>query len=384
MKRLIFSNRLRIVFSAAIAVLFLFSCAQGAVDGEIYPMISDESPKAMMSRSEAGAPIESEIGSISEDAPEEDFGGEPAAAGRKRVYNGSAGIIVDDVEDTRLKFEEIAVNSGGYVESSYTDYIVLRVPAARFEEIFEIILSSGRIEYSRVETRDVTDAYADIGRRLRTADETRNRLYALLRQSTDPVERARILREIGRLTEEIESLKQQIAIMDSRIAFSRISVQLIPRIQGGISREDIPFPWIAWLDPLVPAGEKLQANVELNPGADWAVFSKESVYMAENSSQGQLYISTIPNSPKGNGDFWQKALLHHLSPYYAQIDGKTVLFGETEVYGVEMISKDQWPFRYFVGIIPDGRKLHIVEIFSPDGGEGFEEIFEALAEGRIR
>jgi len=331
--------------------------------------------------------LEDEVGVMRAEEPEEAdtsvSTGEPAAQ-RKRVYNGSAGLVVEDPEESRGELEDLARDSGGYIESSYSEYVVLRVPADRFDVVFERVLTLGRVEYSRVETWDVTEAFADIEQRLDTAEETRRRLYVLLERSTDPTERARILREIGRLTEEIESLKQQMALMEQRISFSRISIQLIPRIQGEVSRNQIPFDWIAWLDPLSPAGDRLRAKVVVDFGESFAVFSKDAFFLAENPEGLQIIMSTVDNTPRGDNAFWQRALAFHLESFYASLDERSVDFGELSCDGVELVSKDREPYRYFVGIIADGRRLHIVEIFSPNDDVDFQPLYRALSEGVIR
>lgn len=316
--------------------------------------------------------------------------GEPGASPeqpvpeRKRVYNGSAGLVVDSTEETRVFLEELAVDSGGYVESSYATYVVIRVPVEKFSRVFETVLDLGRLEFSRIETIDVTEAFADLERLLSTARETRERLYVLLERSTDPAERARILREIGRLTEEITSLEQQMELMELRISMSRITVQLIPRTPVNTSKEDIPFRWIAYLDPLTPAGSRIRAKVDLEMGPEWAVFSKDAVYMAENGERSHISISTIENSPRGDADFWGRALAHHLAPYYAEVEEKQIAFGNSVVHGVELTSKDREPFRYFVGIVPDGWNLHVIEIFSPDAEVGLEPVYTAMNRGGLR
>lgn len=346
-----------------------------------------EAPKA--SRAEATPSLDKQAVGSSDDGfsevPAEDDGesGETDPE-RLRIYNGSAGLIVENTEDTRTDLEKITRDSGGYVESSYSDYLVLRVPAEDFDEIFKLILTMGKVDYSRVETWDVTEAFADTERQLLTAEETRNRLYYLLEKSSDPTERARILREIGRLTEEIESLKQQLSILSARIAYSRITVQLTPRVQGDFSRENIPFSWIAYLDPLFPAGAKLKGKLNMNPGDDFAVFTKESVYMAESSDGVSIVVSSVENSPRGDNDFWHRALIFHLEPYYSSLNELKINLGSRELPGVELVSKDREPFKYFVGVISDGRNLHIVEIFSPDSSVSFNPLYDALAEGDLK
>ena len=322
---------------------------------------------------------------VADDKPvDEADGSDGIEQQRKRVYNGSARLIVEDTEESRRDLEDLARDSGGYVESSYADYVVLRIPAERFDEIFSVILKMGSVEYSRVETWDVTEAFADITRRLDTAEETRARLYVLLDKSTDPAERARILKEIGRLTEEIESLRQQLTVMEARVAYSRITVQLTPRIQGDSRRYEIPFPWIAYLDPLSPAGSSLRARLDVDLGDDFAVFDKENVFMAESSEGVQVLVSTVDNVPRGDSDFWHKALVHHLGPYYASVAEKTIFAGDKEILGVEFVSKDREPFKYFVGVLVDGRKIHVVEVFSPDGAADFSPIYTAFAEGALK
>jgi hypothetical protein len=370
-----------------LVVLALTSC-MGMAEADYETEYAQEAPMSG-ARSEKSAPAPSaaadEVMFGEEVLDDRDESGiEQPREERKRIFNGAAGIIVEDVEDTRDQLEQMAQEAGGYVESSYSDYVVLRVPAELFDEIFDTILELGDVEYSRVETWDVTEAFEDTSRRLSTAEETRSRLYVLLERSTDPTERARILREISRLTEEIELLKQQITLMESRIALSRITIQLIPRIVGDFARADIPFRWIADLNPLTPAGSRLNGRVSLELDRRFAVFTKESVFTAESSDGVMVFISTLDNSPRGDNEFWQKALIHHLSPFYKTAMPREIKIGKTKVLGVEFLSKDREPFKYFVGVSVDRRKLHVVEIFSPSGDEDFSSLYDAFAEGELK
>lgn len=372
-------------WNIGLAVLVLTSC-MGLGESDYEAEYVQEAPMASGRSEKSAPPAASDVGALDEDVldVQDESAPETPLDERKRIYNGAAGIIVEDVDDTRDQLEQMTQNAGGYVESSYSDYVVLRVPAELFDEIFNEFLGLGDVEYSRVETWDVTDAFQDTSRKLNTAEETRSRLYVLLERSTDPTERARILREISRLTEEIELLKQQISLMEARIALSRITIQLIPRIAGDYARAEIPFRWIADLNPLTPAGSRLKGRVSLELDPRFAVFTKESVFTAESSDGVMIFISTLDNSPRGDIDFWQKALIHHLTPYYQTATPRDISIGETKVLGVEFVSKDREPFKYFVGISVDRRKLHVVEIFSPSGDEDFSSLYEAFAEGDLK
>jgi hypothetical protein len=106
--------------------------------------------------------------------------------------------------------------------------------------------------------------------------------------------------------------------------------------------------------------------------------------MAEDSSGTQVFISTVPNRPQGDSRFWQQALVFHLGPFYAQLSEKTVQFGDRELLGVELISKDREPFKYYVGVSAEGRNLQIVEIFSPGADIDFSTFYQSFSEGELK
>lgn len=390
MKRLGFLGLVTVTLVIVLASCSIFSCANRAESAGFIgskaasPQESLENISPMLVREDSLEKMESSSNEIDHSSIDDEVSSEESEQQRMRVYNGSTGLIVEDIEKSRRNLEELARENGGYVESSYSDYVVLRIPAESFNEVFDLVLTMGEVEYSRVETWDITDAYADISRHLNTAEETRRRLYVLLEKSTDPAERALILKEIGRLTEEIESLKQQVSLMESRVAFSRITVQLTPRIQSDSQRYEIPFPWIAYLDPLSPAGSQLRAHLEVDLGDDFAVFDKENIYMAENSCGVQVFVSTVDNNPRGDTEFWKKALLHHLTPFYAEVLEQSVTVGDSEFVGAEFLSKDREPYKYYIGVYTEGRKIHILEIFSPEGDDDFTSIYAAFAQGDLK
>ena len=129
----------------------------------------------------------------------------------------------------------------------------------------------------------------------------------------------------------------------------------------------------------------MSADVEIAPGDDFAVFDKETIYLAENFDGARIGISTIKNKPLGDGEFWQKALAYHLDDFYKETETMIIPFGDKQVYGVLFTSKDREPFQYFVGVVVDKRKLHIVEIFSPAVDRPlFDRVFKAMEEGRLK
>lgn len=304
---------------------------------------------------------------------------------RLRIYNGEAHLIVEDPQETRRQIEDRLEDWGGYLESSYEDVLVIRIPAELFHESFAEILTYGKVVDERIETWDVTEQYQDLQGRLTVAEQTRDRLYQLLERSTDPEERSNILREIGRLTEEIEQINLNMQSLSNRAALSGITIRLQPRLtQIEDSRRAIPFPWIANLNPMYPVSNEFKGSLELDPGPSFAVFSDASIYRAENPQGVILRMSTLENEPQGDSAFWQKALEFHLSDYYAETVPLELSVGESTLMGVNFLSKDREPYRYTLAVLADGKNLQLLEIFQPDPNWDSSELLNALSEGRLK
>ena len=339
-----------------------------------------EEPAGPVAASEMEAPYDEALAAPGEGADSAASAGTgtavPAARERKRVYSGYAELLVDSIEKEKMRITGIAEDSGGYVEQMLDDTVTIRVPAARFSVIFAEIKGLGDLLDSYEETLDVTELYADLQARLTIAAETRDRLYRLLERTDDVEERIQILREIRRLSEEIERINLTFEAVKEHIAFSRITVRLISRLNYETASGDtVPFPWIDELHPLYPPAGRFGGSVRGELPDTFAVFKKDKYYHAETADGVRLRISTIGNKPRGDAGFWQKAMEHHLAPRFAETEAREL----GEVKGVLLTSKDPEPFYYFVGVKPDRRKLHVLEIFFP-GGEMFEKHFPRVSE----
>jgi len=289
----------------------------------------------------------------------------PQPEKRKRVFSGACQLVVDDVEEKKRDISKIAEENGGYVERIVGQTVVIRVPADLFHELFELILSLGEPKHKSIASYDVTDYYRDQETRLDLASKTRERLYALLEKTTDVKERLAILREIKRLTEEIERIKISLELLDRRIELSRITIELIPRLPPAeIEKGQIPFYWIANLNPLHSYLGSPVKKIPLELGDAFAVFEKETRYRAESPEGTRVRVGATPNQPLGDGDFWQKALDYHLKPFYR----KTEILELGIFKAVLFTSKDREPFFYLVGLTraEDRKELIILEVFFPD------------------
>jgi hypothetical protein len=312
---------------------------------------------------ERAAPPETKKTLVASDTMVEEKPPAPLAEERKRVYSGYAKIRVDSVEKWKNELFHIAETSGGYVESVHENTVVIRVPAEQFEDIFQRILNFGEVLDKREETFDVTEYFRDLETRISILQQTRTRLYALLEKTSDVEERVKILREIRRLTEEIEIIQGNLRLIEEQIAFSRITLELVSRLpQEEQQRDRIPFSWIAELDPLYVSLPDLKGGIELDLGDRFAVFTKEDAFRAESASGIRVRVGTTQNIPEGNNEFWQSALVYHLAPYYRSAEKLEAGPISTVVF----TSKDAEAFFYLVGVYVEKKRIYVVEIFFPD------------------
>lgn len=333
-----------------------------AAESRSAPAAEDESMK--ISAPAAGALAASSAQPAGQpEPPAAAAAGPQQAEARKRVYTGNARLAVDDPEERKKRIALLVEEAGGYVEASYEQAVVVRVPAERFAEIFQRILGLGEVLQKSVETQDVTEAFSDLQARLAVSEKTRERLYALLEKTGDVEERLKILREIKRLSEEIERIRLTLDLLERQIAFSRINVALVPRLAAEQPRQRvIPFRWIAGLNPIYPSLGRLSGPVQIELGDEFAVFGRERIFRAESPEGTRVRIATTANRPQGDADFWQKALLAHLGGYYRSAEPLQL----GEVRAVLFTSKDREPFRYLVGVLAGGKELQVFEVFFPN------------------
>jgi hypothetical protein len=308
----------------------------------------------------------------------------PAGERRARIYSGWCRLTVDEPEQTKKQLEELARRSGGYVESAVGQTVAIRIPAERFREVFAAVLKLGEVVRKSIETHDVTDTLTDQEARLRLAERARERLYLLLERTPDVKERLAILREIRRLTEEIERIRASLEVLKGQIALSRITVELIPRRpEGELRREGIPFPWIAALNPLYPSLRGRPPRLALALGEEFAVFEKDKGFRAESPEGTRVRLGMTPNRPKGDAAFWQKALTFHLGPQYRKAEPL-----EAGAFrAVLLTSKDSKPYTYLVAVALQGKRLVVGEAFFPDqeaAGRRMDGVLAALRELKLK
>jgi hypothetical protein len=288
---------------------------------------------------------------------------QPARERRARIYSGWCRLVVDEPEQAKKQLGELASSGGGYVEAVNGAVVSLRVPAARFRELFAAAQKLGEVTGKAIETYDVSDTLRDQETRLRVAERARERLYQLLERTADVQQRLAILREIRRLTEEIEQVRLTLELLKNQIALSRITVELVQRRPEGEGRAaGIPFPWIAALQPLYPSLPRSAGRLLPRLGDEFAVLARDKRYRAESPEGTRVRLGATANTPRGDEAFWQKALLHHLGPRYRGAEA----LEQGAFRAVLFTSKDARPYSYLVAVRVQGELLTVLEAFFPD------------------
>ncbi|MEL6543213.1 MAG: DUF4349 domain-containing protein [Myxococcota bacterium] len=331
--------------------------------GAGYNSFGDLGDEAEAAPAEGGARAESPAEAPARTAPGTTA---PAPAKRLVYYNGFTQLRVTTPQDTLERAVQIAEDAGGYVESFAGTRVVLRVPVARFRPLFEQFLTLGEVLQKSVTAQDITDAFTSTQLRLKTLTASRDRLIELLARARDEQEKLTILREIKRLTEEIDQLEMRLKTLATLASFSRITIEAVPKQRDVHQQEQewvAAFGWIRELSPFRRdvAYREDHLELELPTNSGLVSLDDDDHWMAESADGAQVWSHERENSPEGNNAFWLAALKERLSASFGSVESSTV--GEFEV--LRLVDDGPEAYRYLVAVNAQGDELHVVEVYYP-------------------
>jgi hypothetical protein len=170
---------------------------------------------------------------------------QPAASGPLLIYTATVHIAVFETQKALAAAEQLAKTSKGYLVRRADQSITFRVPAEKFQTVFDAVLELGDVLHRQVEARDVTEEFYDVQTRTRTLEAMRDRLEQLLQQAKNVKEALAVERELGRVVEAIERSKGRLKLLRELIAFSTITIEFQPRqVESIESSVKLPFPWL--------------------------------------------------------------------------------------------------------------------------------------------
>ncbi|MGE5461285.1 MAG: DUF4349 domain-containing protein [Solirubrobacterales bacterium] len=128
----------------------------------------------------------------------------------------------------------VAGRYGGYVESSSVSgaeassgTLVVRVPAARFDEAMSDLRALGTVTNESISGQVVTQDFVDLEARLRTWETQESVLLGLMDQATSIDATLRIQRELQDVQFRIEQIKGELRVLEDRTSLSTIHLSMV-------------------------------------------------------------------------------------------------------------------------------------------------------------
>jgi hypothetical protein len=149
---------------------------------------------------------------------------------RKIIRNARLDVEVRDMETAVEKTSAIVVEQNGFVENR-SDYgngkrvsFTLRVPEESLDAVLNELETLGSVTTRRIDSRDMTTEYVDIGARLQNLTVLRDRMKALLDKAEAISDILEIERELARVQTEMDSIESRMKRIDDQVSFSTINL----------------------------------------------------------------------------------------------------------------------------------------------------------------
>lgn len=150
----------------------------------------------------------------------------------------------------------VAGRYGGFVSSSSVQgaksrsgTLVLRVPAASFDQALADLRALGEVEHQAISGEDVTAQFVDLEARLLTWEAQEAVLLRLMRQATTVEGTLRVQRDLQDVQLRIEQIKGQLRVLEDRSELATITASIreagapVPVPQDRVSRPSLSEAW---------------------------------------------------------------------------------------------------------------------------------------------
>ncbi|MDO9493229.1 DUF4349 domain-containing protein [Acetobacterium sp.] len=157
----------------------------------------------------------------------------------KIIYSGNISLNTEDYQNTFEKISSYAVELGGFVQDSGSNYaseqagvqansgyLTIRVPSAKFSEAMTQIQTWGSPISANVSSTNISQQYEDVQAQLNNLKIEEGRLLEYLKQATNITDMLAIESELNRVRTEIDSLTTTTKNWDTEMAYSTIYVSV--------------------------------------------------------------------------------------------------------------------------------------------------------------
>ncbi|WP_319430922.1 DUF4349 domain-containing protein [Mycobacterium sp. RTGN5] len=215
----------RLAVLLVVGVAALTACSGPSVHPPTEPAPSVSSGEV------AGAPMP-------QDAP-----GQPPSVKRDVVKTAAMTISVAQPAEAADKAAVLVANANGRVDNRSEDAgsgtgrarasVVLRVPAAKLDDVLGQLKALGTVEHVEIASDDVTAQRVDLDARIKALQTSVDRLLGIMRDARDPDS---LIKAEGALSErqaELDSLRAQREALGDQIDYSTVNVTFVAQTIGG-------------------------------------------------------------------------------------------------------------------------------------------------------
>jgi hypothetical protein len=295
--------------------------------------------------------------------------GEPPAD-RLVIKTGDLVVRTGNPAEVGARAVALVEAAGGYVILRENDTYTFRVPAERFDEVFEELARLGAVSHRRVDVADVTEEVQDLELRLRNARALRDRYEELLKRAEKVEDVLAIERELGKVLETIERLEGQLQARMTEVKMSRITLRIDPAPGSPVTAARSPFPWIREIG--VESLPQYRRDSASSSRIDWSlpegfadmgrVRDTSIIAWAYSPDGVRVVVRRFDHEPEANAAFWDAELLRDLvkargyEPARAPEGARLLLFRTLA---------DGQPTTYALRVAVGERYLNAIEVIGP-------------------
>lgn len=259
-----------------------------------------------------------------------------------------------------------ATELGGWFQSRTQDFVSLRVPVEKTEDLLAFAEELGKVADRSAERTDVTHALVEARGKLESRQELLGKYYEVLK-TADPKSIVGVERQIVQAIQQIEQLQGRIRVLEDRSTYARVDIAFrfrdrqAPRRDGSSSfrwlntlnvadvMHGLMDPWPDWTSraatPVTPAG--------------FSAWRKTRRFRAA-SPDGVLYrVRSEKHKPRADLDFWKEAVRERMVAAGYTVVAETDAAGGARIELVSPLGQEDWT--YLIQFFDDGNRLVIAE-----------------------
>ncbi|MDR0515513.1 MAG: DUF4349 domain-containing protein [Fibromonadaceae bacterium] len=296
-----------------------------------------------------------EMYALDQDASNIDMVAAEPMPSKARMVNYTGNIYLQSAEPEAVidTVVQRAKAKGGSIDNRRNGFVSLQIPVAEFNSFFNYILTLGLVTSKSISANDITEAYADNAARLQIAESTLARLQQLLAAAKTEPEKIALLKEIQRVSEQIEQAKLTEKELLRKAAFSTITLWVynMPQQPIPLKQNIKAFTWLRELTNTA-SHSNIDKALELVVPKDFIeIKGNKHRWSTASALNATFQAFKKENEPQGTPDFWTNAMLEFFKYEY-----RAELKSEENFSMVRLQSYHIEPEIYYIAILKQSDK----------------------------